>query len=95
MRSVNENGELSIRSQVADGQVLVSVTDTGIGLPPDCGDRIFRPFFTTKEEGTGMGLSISRSIVESHGGRLWAAPNPNKGATFTLTLPPVSSIRND
>ena len=91
MKNMTERGELSIKSQVADEQVLISVTDVGVGLPPDHGDRIFKAFFTTKQEGTGMGLSISRSIVESHGGRLWATTNSAKGATFRFTLPAMSS----
>jgi signal transduction histidine kinase len=65
----------------------VSVSDTGVGLPPQQTDRIFNAFFTTKHHGTGMGLSISRSIVESHGGRMWAADNASRGASFHLTLP--------
>ena len=71
--------------------MLISVTDVGVGLPQDHGDWIFKAFFTTKEEGTGMGLPISRSIVESHGGRLWATANSAKGATFRFTLPAMSS----
>ena len=79
---------LAIKSQIAEsGQVLISVSDTGIGLPPQQEDQIFSPFFTTKPHGTGMGLRISRSIVESHGGRLWAADNSPRGASFHLTLP--------
>jgi len=93
MKSVTETGELSIKSESADDQLLISVTDAGIGLPPDHEDRIFKAFFTTKQGGTGMGLSISRSIVESHGGRLWATANSNKGATFRFTLPAVSPTR--
>jgi signal transduction histidine kinase len=65
----------------------VSVSDTGVGLPPQEVDQIFNAFFTTKPHGTGMGLRISRSIVESHGGRLWATANSGRGATFHLTLP--------
>jgi PAS domain-containing protein len=61
--------------------------DTGIGIPPQEADQIFNAFFTTKPHGTGMGLPISRSIIESHGGRLWATANPGRGATFHLTLP--------
>jgi signal transduction histidine kinase len=62
------------------------VSDTGVGLPQDHGDQIFSAFFTTKPQGTGLGLTISRSIVESHGGRLWATPNDGRGTTFWLTL---------
>jgi len=79
---------LAIKSQRAEGeQVMVSVSDTGVGLPPQQVDQIFNAFFTTKPHGTGMGLRISRSIAESHGGRLWAADNSPRGATFHLTLP--------
>ncbi|MGA2077186.1 MAG: ATP-binding protein [Terriglobia bacterium] len=70
-----------------DGQLLVSVSDTGVGLPPQQADQIFNTFFTTKPQGTGMGLRISHSIVESHGGRLWAAGNSPRGAIFQFTLP--------
>ena len=80
-------GELRITSQAAEGQVLISVSDTGIGLPPDNANQIFDAFYTTKPQGTGMGLAISRSIIESHGGRLWAEANSGPGATFRFTLP--------
>jgi signal transduction histidine kinase len=66
---------------------MVSVSDTGVGLPSQQADQIFKAFFTTKLQGIGMGLSISRSIIESHGGRLWAADNSSRGASFHLTLP--------
>ncbi len=80
--------ELAIRSQRAENeQLLVSVSDTGIGLPPQRTDQIFNAFFTTKPHGTGMGLRISRSIVESHGGRLWAENNSQRGASFCFSLP--------
>jgi signal transduction histidine kinase len=81
-------GELAIKSQLdGDGQVLISVSDTGVGLPLDKTDQIFEPFFTTKLQGTGMGLVITRSIIEVHGGRLWATPNSGRGTTFRFTLP--------
>ncbi|HEX4022227.1 MAG TPA: two-component regulator propeller domain-containing protein [Acidobacteriaceae bacterium] len=69
------------------GQVLISVSDTGVGLPAGGADDIFNAFFTTKPQGSGMGLAISRSIVESHGGRLWATSHDGRGATFHFTLP--------
>jgi PAS domain S-box-containing protein len=82
-------GELTVTSKRnADGQLLISVTDSGTGLPDDS-ERIFEAFFTTKPQGTGMGLSISRRIVESHGGRLWASRNTGRGATFQFVLPPA------
>jgi PAS domain S-box-containing protein len=82
------NGELTITSKrTSDGQLLVSVSDSGVGLPGGEVDRIFEPFFTTKEQGTGIGLSISQRIIESHGGRLWACANTGRGATFQFTLP--------
>jgi PAS domain S-box-containing protein len=88
MKDVDGTRELAIKSQRADNEhVLVSVSDTGVGLPPHQTDQIFNAFFTTKPHGTGMGLRISRSIVESHGGRLWAADNSPRGAGFYLTLP--------
>ena len=65
----------------------MSVSDTGIGLPPQQVDQIFNAFFTTKPHGTGMGLRISRSIIESHGGCLWAAGASGRGTTFQFTLP--------
>jgi PAS domain S-box-containing protein len=87
MKGVQGTRELVIRSQRAEpDRVVVSVSDTGVGLPPQA-DQIFNAFFTTKQHGTGMGLSISRSIVESHGGRLWAADNQPRGATFHVALP--------
>jgi signal transduction histidine kinase len=80
-------GELTVKSQRQDGQLLFSVSDTGPGLPTGNVDQIFSAFFTTKSQGSGMGLAISRSIVESHGGRLWASANSGGGATFHFTLP--------
>lgn len=81
-------GVLTIKAQLAeDCRVLISVSDTGIGLPTDKTEQIFDPFFTTKREGTGMGLAISRSIIESHAGHIWATANSGGGATFHFTLP--------
>ena len=80
-------GELTIKSELGqDGQLLISVRDTGVGLPDEA-DRIFNAFFTTKPQGSGMGLAICRSIVEAHRGRLWASSNDGRGATFQFTLP--------
>jgi signal transduction histidine kinase len=88
MKDLDGTRELAITSQRAeDEQLMVSVSDTGVGLPPQQADQIFKAFFTTKLHGTGMGLSISRSILESHGGRLWAADNSPRGASFHLILP--------
>ena len=88
MKDIDGTRELAIKSRgTSNEQVLLSLSDTGVGLPPQQRDEIFDAFFTTKVHGTGMGLRISRSIVESHGGRLWAANNSPRGATFHLTLP--------
>jgi len=88
MKDVDDTRELVIKSQNSENEhLLVSVGDTGVGLPPQQADQIFNAFFTTKPNGTGMGLRISRSIIESHGGRLWAANNSPRGASFCFTLP--------
>jgi signal transduction histidine kinase len=88
MNDGNEARELIIRSQRAEkGQVTVSVSDSGAGLPPVPVNQIFNAFFTTKPHSIGIGLSISRSIIERHGGRLWAANNSSRGANFQLSLP--------
>jgi len=87
MKETSGGSELTIKSEAGDGQLLISVSDTGVGLPSEQADQIFRAFFTTKDNGTGMGLPISRSIIESHGGRLWAAAASGRGATFQFTLP--------
>jgi len=87
MKDADGTRELAIKSErVENEQLLVSVSDTGVGLPPQQADQIFNAFFTTKLNGTGMGLRISRSIVESHGGRLWAADNSPRGASFYVSL---------
>jgi signal transduction histidine kinase/ligand-binding sensor domain-containing protein len=88
MKDVDGTRELTLQSQVGeDGHVLISVGDTGLGLPPHKEEQIFDAFFTTKSHGTGMGLRISRSIVEAHHGRLWASANSPCGARFSFTLP--------
>jgi C4-dicarboxylate-specific signal transduction histidine kinase len=88
MKDADGTRELAIKSQRAENeQVLISVSDTGVGLPQQQADQMFDAFFTTKPHGTGMGLRISRSIVESHGGRLWAADNSPRGASFHFALP--------
>jgi PAS domain S-box-containing protein len=86
-------GVLTVKTQRGqDGQLLISVSDTGVGLPKEKTEQIFDAFFTTKTQGSGMGLSISRSIVESHGGRLWATANNGRGATFHFTLPTTADV---
>jgi signal transduction histidine kinase len=88
MKEVDGIREMIIRSQRSENeQILVSISDTGIGIPPQLAEKIFDPFFTTKPHGTGMGLCISQSIIESHGGRLWALGSSGRGATFHLNLP--------
>jgi len=82
------SAELSVASRrTDDGQLLISVSDSGIGISGENLEHIFAAFFTTKPQGTGMGLSISRRIIESHGGRRWASANTGRGATFQFTLP--------
>jgi signal transduction histidine kinase len=83
----DSGGELTVKSQLQDGQLHFSVSDTGVGLPAERMEQIFSAFYTTRPQGSGMGLTISRSIVESHGGRLWATANSGRGATFHFTLP--------
>ena len=88
MRDVDGTRELAVKSQRGENEQLVmSVSDTGLGTPRQQADKIFNAFFTTKPHGTGMGLRISRSIVGSHGGRLWATDNSPRAASFHLTLP--------
>jgi PAS domain S-box-containing protein len=85
-------GVLSVKVHLCDnGDIEVAVKDTGPGLPPDRADQIFDAFFTTKPEGSGMGLAICKSIIESQGGRIWADSNSGRGATFHFTLPTVKS----
>jgi signal transduction histidine kinase len=80
---------MTIRTSLTDHrEVLYSISDTGEGLPIGLDpERVFDAFFTTKKEGMGMGLAISRSIIEAHGGKLWATRNPDRGTTFQFTLP--------
>jgi signal transduction histidine kinase len=81
-------GDVVVRSRPEGaGQVLVAVEDTGVGINPDDADRLFSAFYSTKASGMGMGLSICRSIIENHGGTLWATNNAGPGATFQFTLP--------
>jgi PAS domain S-box-containing protein len=95
MKDMGTVGELTIRAQQGESsQLLISVGDTGAGLQPEQLEQVFNAFYTTKAQGTGMGLSISRSIIESHGGRLWAGPNLGRGATFQFTLP-IEGVRHE
>ena len=88
MKDMTAPGTLTIISRRSEnGELAVSILDTGVGVPPEQIDQIFSAFITSKPQGTGMGLPISRSIIESHGGRLWATPNTGPGATFQFVLP--------
>jgi signal transduction histidine kinase len=83
--------ELSISSELTQtGDILVAVRDSGPGIQPEQLDRLFKPFYTTKATGLGMGLSICRSIIDAHGGKLWAEANQPRGAVFQFTLPTTS-----
>ena len=87
LKGIDGTREIILTSQCeGSDKLLVSVRDTGAGLPDNI-DQLFDAFFTTKPHGTGMGLAISRSIIESHGGRLWATASAGRGATFQFTLP--------
>jgi signal transduction histidine kinase len=95
MKGLESARELAITSRARDdGRIEVTISDTGVGLPAKGADRIFETFFTTKADGTGMGLSICRSIVQAHGGRLWAEPNTPNGAIFRFVLPMVDEPAN-
>ena len=89
MREVTERArELTVSSTLAEpSSVLVAVEDTGAGLDPAVAERMFQPFFTTKPDGLGMGLAICRSIIETHGGRLWVSPRAPHGADIRFTVP--------
>jgi signal transduction histidine kinase len=84
---------LSVDTHIDDGNVLISVADTGNGIPPEIEARLFQPFVTTKPEGMGIGLSVCRTIVEAHGGRLWVEPNEGGGSVFRFTLPTDKASR--
>ena len=92
----NDVGErmLTIRAAADGAGVLVSIRDRGPGIPPESAERLFEPFFTTKPHGLGLGLAVCRTIVAAHGGKLWAANNPEGGATFHFTLHPAASGEN-
>jgi PAS domain S-box-containing protein len=93
MKDTNAARELTIKSERADdSQLLISVSDTGVGFTPQLTEQMFDAFFTTKPQGTGMGLPISRSIIEDHGGRLWATSNEPCGAVFQFTLPADGNV---
>jgi two-component system sensor kinase FixL len=83
---------VTVTAKRHDGEVRIAVSDRGRGLSPSEQEKLFDAFFTTKAEGMGMGLPISRSIIESHGGELWAAPNSDRGMTFNFTLPLVLQV---
>jgi signal transduction histidine kinase len=88
MVTVNDRPrQLFIRTETDGNQVTVSVQDSGVGFSPEISERLFQPLFTTKQEGMGVGLSVSRSIVEAHHGRLWAVQNDGPGATFAFSIP--------
>jgi len=87
MESVADRTMLVKSEHKNSGQVRVTIEDSGTGIEPQHIDKIFDPFFTTKGDGMGMGLSICRSIIEAHGGRLWASPGRSRGAVFHFTLP--------
>jgi PAS domain S-box-containing protein len=96
MDTVNDKRrQLIIRTEMDGDHVTVSVQDSGVGFSPEIGDRLFESFFTTKQEGMGVGLSLSRSIVEAHRGHLWAARNDGPGATFAFSIPCDSGLQID
>ena len=88
----SERRELTISAAMAgESAVEISIIDTGPGIAPEIADRLFQPFVTTKAQGMGVGLSICRSIVEAHGGKLWVEPNPGGGTIFSFAVPAVVS----
>ena len=96
MDTVNDKPrQLIIRTEIDGHHVTVSIQDSGVGFSPEIGGRLFESFFTTKQEGMGIGLSLSRSIVEAHRGHLWAARNDGPGATFAFSIPYDSGLQID
>ncbi len=97
MSAVNDRPrQLQIKTERGtDGQVRLTVQDAGVGLDPQAMDRLFQVFYTTKNDGMGIGLSVSRSIIEHHQGRLWAEPNDGPGATFSFSIPPRQGGASD
>jgi len=89
-RNLPEERRIILRTEATDHCVRVSVRDFGLGIDKENLERLFQPFFTTKGSGLGMGLAISKSIIEAHGGRIWAENNPEVGATFVFELPVIS-----
>ena len=89
MRDVDDRPrQLLIKTECDDGKnVQLTVQDTGIGFAPDAADRLFESFYTTKDDGMGIGLSVSRSIIEAHRGRLWASANDGPGSSFAFSIP--------
>jgi signal transduction histidine kinase len=98
MNAVEESKRVLIirgRREIRDGtpEARLSVQDSGTGFKPEAMERLFEAFYTTKPQGMGMGLAIARSIIEAHGGRLWAEPNPGPGATFLISLPAAGNSK--
>jgi signal transduction histidine kinase len=88
MADMSDARKLTVRTDLDEnGYVVIAVSDAGSGITPDQMPRLFDPFFSTKKEGMGLGLPIARSLVEAHGGRIWAENAPGRGATFQFTLP--------
>jgi signal transduction histidine kinase len=79
--------QLALRTELEDGHVRLSVRDSGVGFSPEIANQMFEPFYTTKPDGMGVGLSVSRSIIEANRGRIWASPNDGPGATFAFSIP--------